>query len=327
MVDRLQDMRMFRLVVQTGSLSTAGRQMGLSPAAMSGRLKAMEEFYGLRLLKRNTRSLSPTAEGQLLFENALKILEQVDALDSVIKNGQSDLLGTIGLTCPTDLGRQWVSQLVDAFIRENPHVSIRLFFTDRILDFVESGSDIAIRFGDLPDSSLIARSLGVDRQMVCCSPQYLEQHGTPLHPEDLHQHNCLVQLRADFALDRWKFMSKGGPTTIQVKGNRLANDGFTLRQWAVQGLGIIWKSVWEVAEDIQAKRLVPLLEDYQCPTTGFHLLTEGGKKLPPRVRSFVEFAVQYFKHLDTASRHILSPTPDAIVLREAKPPADRQIPA
>ncbi|WP_414912319.1 LysR family transcriptional regulator [Pseudomonas sp. IT-P44] len=327
MVDRLQDMRMFRLVVQTGSLSTAGRQMGLSPAAMSGRLKAMEEFYGLRLLKRNTRSLSPTAEGQLLFENALKILEQVDALDSVIKNGQSDLLGTIGLTCPTDLGRQWVSQLVDAFIRENPHVSIRLFFTDRILDFVESGSDIAIRFGDLPDSSLIARSLGVDRQMVCCSPQYLEQHGTPLHPEDLHQHNCLVQLRADFALDRWKFISKGVPTTIQVKGNRLANDGFTLRQWAVQGLGIIWKSVWEVAEDIQAKRLVPLLEDYQCPTTGFHLLTEGGKKLPPRVRSFVEFAVQYFKHLDTASRHILSPTPDAIVLREAKPSADRQIPA
>ena len=327
MVDRLQDMRMFRLVVQTGSLSTAGRQMGLSPAAMSGRLKAMEEFYGLRLLKRNTRSLSPTAEGQLLFENALKILEQVDALDSVIKNGQSDLLGTIGLTCPTDLGRQWVSQLVDAFIRENPHVSIRLFFTDRILDFVESGSDIAIRFGDLPDSSLIARSLGVDRQMVCCSPQYLEQHGTPLHPEDLHQHNCLVQLRADFALDRWKFISKAVPTTIQVKGNRLANDGFTLRQWAVQGLGIIWKSVWEVAEDIQAKRLVPLLEDYQCPTTGFHLLTEGGKKLPPRVRSFVEFAVQYFKHLDTASRHILSPTPDAIVLREAKPPADRQIPA
>lgn len=318
---------MFRLVVQTGALSTAGRQMGLSPAAMSGRLKAMEEFYGLRLLKRNTRSLSPTAEGQLLFENALKILEQVDALDSVIKNGQSDLLGTIGLTCPTDLGRQWVSQLVDAFIRENPHVSIRLFFTDRILDFVESGSDIAIRFGDLPDSSLIARSLGVDRQMVCCSPQYLEQHGTPLHPEDLHQHNCLVQLRADFALDRWKFISKGVPTTIQVKGNRLANDGFTLRQWAVQGLGIIWKSVWEVAEDIQAKRLVPLLEDYQCPTTGFHLLTEGGKKLPPRVRSFVEFAVQYFKHLDTASRHILSPTPDAIVLREAKPPADRQIPA
>lgn len=318
---------MFRLVVQTGSLSTAGRQMGLSPAAMSGRLKAMEEFYGLRLLKRNTRSLSPTAEGQLLFENALKILEQVDALDSVIKNGQSDLLGTIGLTCPTDLGRQWVSQLVDAFIRENPHVSIRLFFTDRILDFVESGSDIAIRFGDLPDSSLIARSLGVDRQMVCCSPQYLEQHGTPLHPEDLHQHNCLVQLRADFALDRWKFISKGVPSTIQVKGNRLANDGFTLRQWAVQGLGIIWKSVWEVAEDIQAKRLVPLLEDYQCPTTGFHLLTEGGKKLPPRVRSFVEFAVQYFKHLDTASRHILSPTPDAIVLREAKPPADRQIPA
>lgn len=306
MVDRLQDMRLFRLVVQTGSLSTAGRQMGLSPAAMSGRLKAMEEFYGLRLLKRNTRSLSPTAEGQLLFENALKILEEVDALDNIIKNGHSDLLGTIGLTCPTDLGRQWVSQLVDAFIRENPHVSIRLFFTDRILDFVESGSDIAIRFGDLPDSSLIARSLGVDRPMVCCSPEYLQRHPKPLVPEDLHQHNCLVQLRADFALDRWKFMHNGLSSTIQVKGNRLANDGFTLRQWAVQGLGIIWKSVWEVADDIQAQRLVPLLEDYQCATTGFHVLTEGGKKLPARVKSFVDFAVQYFKNLDMPARHILT---------------------
>ncbi|MBS7844059.1 LysR family transcriptional regulator [Pseudomonas fluorescens] len=320
MVDRLQDMRLFRLVVQTGSLSTAGRQMGLSPAAMSGRLKAMEEFYGLRLLKRNTRSLSPTAEGQLLFENALKILEDVDALDSIIKNGHSDLLGTIGLTCPTDLGRQWVSQLVDAFLRDNPHVSVRLFFTDRILDFVESGSDIAIRFGDLPDSSLIARSLGVDRPMICCAPEYLHRYGAPLTPEDLHQHNCLVQLRADFALDRWKFIKDGVSTTIQVKGNRLANDGFTLRQWAIQGLGIIWKSVWEVADDIQAKRLIPLLEDYQCPTAGFHLLTEGGKKLPQRVKSFVEFAVQYFKHLDMPARHVLA-------LNQAAQPAGRPEPA
>jgi len=305
MVDRLQDMRLFRLVVQTGSLSTAGRQMGLSPAAMSGRLKAMEEFYGLRLLKRNTRSLSPTAEGQLLFENAQKILEEVDALDSIIKNGHSDLLGTIGLTCPIDLGRQWISQLVDSFISENPQIRIRLFFTDRVLDFVESGSDIAIRFGDLPDSSLIARSLGVDRQIVCCSPEYLEQHGAPLKPEDLLQHNCLVHTRADFTLDRWKFMSKGVATTIQVKGNRLANDGYTLRQWGVQGLGIIWKSHWEVADDIQAKRLIPLLEDFQCPSTGFHLLTEGGKKLPLRVKTFVDFAVQYFKKIDTPPQHNL----------------------
>jgi DNA-binding transcriptional LysR family regulator len=305
MVDRLQDMRLFRLVVQTGSLSTAGRQMGLSPAAMSGRLKAMEEFYGLRLLKRNTRSLSPTAEGQLLFENSRKILEEVDNLDSIIKNGHGDLLGTIGLTCPTDLGRQWISQLVDSFIAENPHIVIRLFLTDRVLDFVESGSDIAIRFGDLPDSSLIARSLGVDRHIVCCSPEYLLQHGAPRTPEDLLHHNCLVHLSADFTLDRWKFMDKGVPTTIQVKGNRMANDGFTLRQWGVQGLGIIWKSVWEVADDLQAKRLVPLLEDYQCSSTGFHLLTEGGKKLPSRVKSFVDYAVQYFKKLDTPSQYTL----------------------
>ncbi|WP_280345413.1 LysR family transcriptional regulator [Pseudomonas sp. BN607] len=307
MADRLQDLRLFRLVVQSGSLSMAGRQLGLSPAAMSGRLKAMEEFYGLRLLKRNTRGLSPTAEGLYLFESAQKILEDVEALDSVIRGGSAQLRGTIGVTCPTDLGRQWVSQLVDAFVEEHPHVTVRLFFTDRLLDFVESGSDIAIRYGNLPDSTLVARSLGGDRRIVCCSPDYLACHGTPQCPEQLQEHNCLIHLQADFPQDKWRFTRDGETFSVHVRGNRLVNDGFTLRQWALQGLGIAWKSVWEVAEDIHEQRLVPLLEDFSCPATGFHLLTEGGKKLPQRVRAFVDFAVRYFNELETPARHLLKP--------------------
>ncbi|MFG5864143.1 LysR family transcriptional regulator [Metapseudomonas sp. CR1201] len=305
MADRFQDLRLFRLVVQTGSLSMAGRQLGLSPAAMSGRLKAMEEFYGIRLVKRNTRGLSPTAEGLYLFEAAQKILEDVEVLDSVIRSGNSQLRGSIGVTCPTDLGRQWVSQMVDAFIEENPHVTVRLFFTDRLLDFVESGSDIAIRYGNLPDSSLVARSLGGDRRIVCCSPSYLARHGAPRYPEELLEHNCLVHLQADFPQDKWRFTRDGMTFSVQVKGNRLVNDGFTLRQWALQGLGIAWKSVWEVAEDIEEQRLVPLLEDFTCPATGFHLLTEGGRKLPQRVKAFVDFAVHYFNNLQTPARHLL----------------------
>lgn len=305
MADRFQDLRLFRLVVQTGSLSMAGRQLGLSPAAMSGRLKAMEEFYGIRLVKRNTRGLSPTAEGLYLFEAAQKILEDVESLDSAIRCGNSQLRGSIGVTCPTDLGRQCVSKLVDAFVEENPNVTVRLFFTDRLLDFVESGSDIAIRYGNLPDSSLVARSLGGDRCIVCCSPAYLKRHGAPQCPEDLLEHNCLIHLRADFPQDKWRFTRDGTTFSVQVRGNRMVNDGFTLRQWALQGLGIAWKSVWEVAEDIQEQRLVPLLEDFKCPATGFHLLTEGGKKLPQRVKAFVDYAAHYFNDLQTPARHLL----------------------
>ncbi|MFJ3366895.1 LysR family transcriptional regulator [Pseudomonas sp. NPDC086251] len=305
MVDRIQDMKLFRLVVQTGSLSAAGRHLGLSPAAMSGRLKAMEDMYGLPLLKRNSRSLTPTEEGQYFYEKALLILEEVDALDSTIKGGQTDLSGTIGLTCPTDLGRQIITPMIDAFIEEHPQVNFRLFMSDRVLNFVEFGLDLAIRWGTLPDSSLTAYSLGIDRPMVCCSPMYIEKHGAPRHLGELQSHNCFVQLRADEPLDRWGFMQNGAQTAIQVKGNRLTDDGSTLRKWAVQGLGIIRKGVWEIADDLDAGRLVPLLEEFHCPTTTFHLVADGGRQLPTRVRSFVDFTVDYFKHLDTPARHHL----------------------
>jgi DNA-binding transcriptional LysR family regulator len=307
MVDRIQDMKLFRLVVQTGSLTAAGRQLGLSPAAMSGRLKAMEDMYGLPLLKRSTRSLTPTEEGQYFYEKALVILEEVDSLDNTIKTGQTDLSGTIGLTCPTDLGRQLITHLVDAFIKENPHITVRLFMSDRVLNFVEYGLDLAIRWGTLPDSTVTAYSLGVDRPMVCCAPAYIEKFGIPNRIEELHQHNCFVQLRADEPMDRWSFMQSGVQTSIQVKGDRLTDDGSTLRNWAVQGLGIIRKGIWEIADDLDAKRLVPVLEEFHCPTTTFHLVTDGGRQIPSRVKSFIEFTVDYFKHLDTpARRHLIA---------------------
>ncbi|WP_420997959.1 LysR family transcriptional regulator [Cupriavidus sp. 30B13] len=299
-------MRLFRLVVQTGSLSTAGRQLGLSPAAMSGRLKAMEEFYGAPLLKRSTRGLSTTPEGQYLFENSQGILDEVESLDRAIKGGHADLRGTIGITCPIDLGRQYVSQLVDAFVAENPGVTFRIIFSDQVLNFVDRGLDVAIRWGNLPDSSMVARPLGDDRPVACCSPAYLDKHGAPRTPDELRSHNCLIQLRADFPLDRWRFMQDGFATSVQVRGNRMTNDGYILRQWAISGLGLIWKGAWEVGADIVASRLVPVLEDHHLPATRFHLLTDGSKRLTVRVKSFVDFAVQYFKQMEEPARHLVA---------------------
>lgn len=306
MADRIQDMRLFRLVVQTGSLSTAGRQLGLSPATMSGRIKAMEEHYRVPLLKRSTRGLSTTPEGQYLFENSLSILEEVETLDRAIRGGHADLQGSIGVTCPIDLGRQYVSGLVDAFVAKNPGITFRIIFSDQVLNFVDRGLDVAIRWGNLPDSSLVARGLGNDRPVVCGSPTYFERHGMPRTLEDLQKHNCLVQLRADFPVDRWRFMQDGFTTSVQVRGDRMTNDGYILRQWALSGFGLIWKNAWEVGADVQAGRLIPVLEDYHLPAARFHLLTDGTKGLTFRVKTFVDFTVDYFKKMDEPARHLVA---------------------
>jgi DNA-binding transcriptional LysR family regulator len=299
MSDRLQDLELFRLVVKTGSLTAAGRHLGLSPATMTLRIQAMETFYGVKLLKRTTRNLSPTNEGQLLFENSKRVLEEMDALDAAIKQGGKDIRGAISLTAPTDLGRQYVGGLIDEFIAAHPNVQVKLVLTDRVLDFVESGADIAIRYGNLPDSSLITRRLGFDRLIPCCSPAYAAAHGVPTHPSDLQKHNCLVFLRASSPLDAWRFTEDGNPLVVTVYGNRQTNDGVTLRAWALQGLGIALKSVLEIAEDLKEGRLIALLDAYTQETQGLHLLTESGRNLPQRVRVFIDFATRYFKRLHT----------------------------
>jgi DNA-binding transcriptional LysR family regulator len=298
MSDRLQDLELFRLVVKTGSLTAAGRLLGLSPATMTARIQAMETFYGVKLLRRTTRNLSPTNEGQIRFEGAKRVLEEAEALDASIKQGSQDVRGSISLTAPTDLGRQYVAALVDEFIGFHPNIQVKLVLTDRVLDFVESGADVAIRYGNLPDSSLITRRLGRDRLIPCCSPAYAARRGIPEHPRELDAHNCLVFLRASSTSNVWHFSENGNPLTVPVYGDRQTNDGVTLRAWALQGIGIAMKSALEIVEDLRENRLVALLEPYTRETQGLHLLTESGRNLPQRVRVFIDFSVQYFKTLE-----------------------------
>jgi DNA-binding transcriptional LysR family regulator len=265
---------------------------------MTARIQAMESLYGVKLLRRTTRNLSATNEGQLLFEGAQRVLEEMEALETAVRQGSREVRGSISLTAPTDLGRQYVAGLVDAFIALHPHVQIRLVLTDRVLDFVESGADVAIRYGNLPDSALITRRLGLDRLIPCCSPAYAARRGVPAHPNELQAHNCLVFLRAASPHNVWHFTEEGAPLAVPVFGDRQTNDGVTLRSWALQGVGIALKSVLEIAEDLRDGRLIPLLDPFTRETQGLHLLTESSRNLPQRVRVFIDFAVQHFRALN-----------------------------
>ncbi|CAH2408098.1 LysR family transcriptional regulator [Mesorhizobium escarrei] len=296
-MDRIQDLHLFRTVVRAGSLTSAGNHLGLSPAAMSGRLKALEAHYGVSLLKRSTRSMNLTPEGRLLFENSDRVIEEFDTLEATLRRGGSDLRGSITLTCPSDLGRQHVAGMVDEFLAENPEIQLRMFLTDNLLDIVETGCDVAIRYGNLPDSALTTRRLGPNRRLICCAPAYAERHGMPATPHDLAQHNCLTLLRSDRIMDEWEFVRDGETTTVRVQGDRMSSDGFALRQMAMDGVGLVRKSLWDVADDLKSGRLLSVLDDYTRSPFGFHLLTDHRTMMPRRIRLFIDFAVRYFKRL------------------------------
>ena len=284
----LSNLSLFLNIVEKGSLSAAGRETGLSPTSVSERLAALEAHYGVVLLNRTTRSISLTDEGRLLVEGAKQVLGEVTELETRIRYGAESLSGGIRISVPNDTGQQIVSSEIAKFIDENPNINIDFLLSDGYVDIVGQGIDIALRFGRITDSSLRLRPLGVTRRIVCASPAYLEKNGIPKTPVDLKNHNCLL-MRFGPNLDNvWRFGPDGTKQIVTVRGNRVANDGGLVRQWALEGRGIVWKAELDVGEDIRAGRLVELLGDYSSPPTPFQMLFPPSRTQPRRVKALAD---------------------------------------
>lgn len=293
-MDRIDSLALFLRIVEKGGLATAGRDFGLSPAAVTERLAALEAHYGARLLNRTTRAISLTDEGRLLLEGARDLVNEAKDLEARVRHGVEQLSGPVRLSAPLDLGRQQVVQMLDCFLAAHPRVSIDLTLSDSYIDLVAQGIDLGIRFGDLKDSSLKARRLGLSRRLVCASPDYLERYGAPDHPEDLAKHNCLLMRFGENIDQEWPFVIEGKRRLIFVRGNRQANDGGLVRHWCLAGHGIALKAIWDVREDIAAGRLIELLSDYEQPSSSLQVVYPGGRSLPKRVRALIEFLAEAF---------------------------------
>ena len=288
----VHNMRLFLTIVEKGSLVAAARETGLSSTTVSERLASLEQYFGVVLINRTTRSISLTEEGRTLVEGAKQVLAELEELESRIRHGAQTLSGPIRISVPIDLGRGVVSQVMANFARENPDVSLELSLSDGFTDIVGQGFDLAVRFGQVLDSSLRIRQLGSFRRIVCAAPTYLERHGVPGTPTELAQHNCLV-MRFGAALDNvWSFGPEDAPQQVTVKGNRIANDGSLVRQWAVEGHGICLKSELDVQEDLEQGRLVPLLEDVAAPPKPLQLMFPPARDQPRRVKAFAEALCQ-----------------------------------
>jgi DNA-binding transcriptional LysR family regulator len=289
-----EDMAIFVRVIELGSLSAAGRDMRMSPAVVSNRIARLEGDLGIRLLHRTTRRVNPTEEGSTFYEHCVAILNELEQVESLLTARTDEPRGPIKVTAPAVFGRLHVAPFVPEFLAKYPNMQVRLHLTDSLVDLIQERIDLAIRIAHLEDSTAIVRKLAPNRRVIVAAPSYLDQHPGPQEPSDLLEHNCLLLRFPGSKQYRWTLDSPEGPVTLRVGGNMDSNTGEALRDWCLAGHGLAMKSVWEVAEDIAAGRLIVVLPDFPPLGYGIYALYPHSRFVPARVRVFIDFLAEKY---------------------------------
>lgn len=285
-MDAFKQIGAFVSVATRGSLSAAARAEGVTPAIIGRRLDALEARLGVKLMLRTTRKLTLTFEGQAFLEDCQRVLNDLANAEAAVSLGGVKASGQLRVSAPAGFGRRHVAPLVGAFMQANPEVTVSLDLSDRLVDLVNENIDCAVRIGELQDSSLVSVRLAEMRRMVVASPAYLVARGVPRTPADLAQHECLslVQQRG------WVFRDpeSGAVETRKVGGRFACNDGAVLHEWALDGKGLAWRSLWEVGRDLDEGRLASVLDAWQAAPMGIYAVFPQRRHLPLRVRLFID---------------------------------------
>lgn len=289
----MRDMAVFVAAADGGSLSAASRRLDISPAVASMAIKRLEDELGVPLLIRTTRSLRLTREGQVFLEPIRQAMQLLADARQDAEVGRAVLRGPLQLSAPSDLGRNAVLSWLDEFQHQHPQVELRLFLSDRLADIFRQPIDLALRYGGLTDSSLVALPIAPhNRRVLCASPAYLKSTGTPNTPQALSEHNCLCFRVGESPHDVWHFQKGDASCSVQVHGNRSADDGEAVRRWALAGHGIAYKSALDVADDLRTKRLVRLCPDWQGELSPLSLVCAQRRSISPLVQSLRRFLEQ-----------------------------------
>ena len=288
------DMTAFVRAVERGGFSSAARELGLTPSAISKLVTRMEDRLGVRLLNRTTRRLALTPEGEAFFHRARRILADIEEAENEVARFRERPSGRLRISVGTAFGGYQFVPALPEFLARYPEIEVEITMTDRIVDLMEEGADVGIRSGTLLDSSLIARRICDMERVICASPAYLRRHGTPRRPEDLAGHNCLV-LAAAPQFHRWPFDTPDGVRNVEVGGNVSASNAETLVQLAIMGLGIIRLADVIVGDAIAKGLLRPVLADvHHVEPLPLHAVFPHGRHRSPRVAALVDFLVEKF---------------------------------
>ncbi|MBW8905516.1 MAG: LysR family transcriptional regulator [Betaproteobacteria bacterium] len=295
-MDRVAAMQVFALVVETGSFAKAAERLALSTSAASRHIAELETHLQTRLLNRTTRRVSLTESGRAFYERAVQLLADLAEAEQEASSAAVVPRGTIRLTTSVNFGVRHVAPAIAAFLAEHREVRFDVSLSDRIVDLVEEGFDLAIRIGAPVAENLVARKLGETRLVPCASPGYLAEHGAPKTPEDLAEHSCFTY---EYVSPRhvWRFRDRSGAErTVRVSGRLHSNNGDLLAEAAASGAGIVFEPAFIVGPEVRAGRLVPLLQDFVPPPVPIYALYPSRKHLSAKVRRFVEFLIERFSH-------------------------------
>ena len=295
-MDRFQAIQVFAQVVEAGSFSAAADRLGLSATATSRHVADLEAHLHTRLLNRTTRRVSLTESGRAFYERSVQLLADLDEAEQEAMRAAVVPRGTIKLTTAVTFGVRHVAPVISEFLAAHSGVRFDVSLSDRIVDLVEEGFDLAIRIGAPGTENIVARKVGETRLLPCAAPSYLAAHGAPQVPEDLARHNCFTY---EYVAPRnvWRFRdAHGAERPVRVSGNLHSNNGDLLAEAAARGAGVVFEPAFIAGPDVRAGRLVPLLQDFEPPATPIYAVYPSRKHLSAKVRIFVDFLVERFSH-------------------------------
>lgn len=289
-MDRFGDLDVFAHVVTARGMSAAGRQLKLSPAVISKRIRRLEERLGARLLQRTTRQLSLTEAGQGFYERVVSILASIEEAEAWVASGSGQARGMLRVSAPTSFGRMHIAPHLKPFLDANPLVAVELILTDDFVDVVGEGFDLAVRIADLQDSSLVARRLAPNHRVLCAAPVYLAQAGNPTTIEELPRHTLIAH-----NADQWRLDGPSGPVTVRVGGPLRTNSSEVVREALLAGVGIALRSTWDVGPELKSGRLVRVLPQYSVgQRVAVHAVYPSRRHMEQKLRAFVDYLAELY---------------------------------
>lgn len=302
-------MRVFTAVVEAGGFARAADALDLSRGMATRHVAKLEARLGVRLLNRTTRKLSLTEAGSDYYQRATQILALVDEAESSMTSSVATRRGTLRVATSAGFGVGHLDRAIGRYLQRYPEVTVDVALAERNVDLVEEGFDLAVRVAAQGDPGYVARRLSRVRTVPCASPAYLERRGTPQAPEDLIAHNCLTYMHRNWK-DEWRFSRGGVERKVRIAGNLRGNNGSMMVKPAIDGLGVIVEPDFLVGEALRQRRLVLILPDWESTELSLYAVYTNRKFLPPKVRSFVDFLVEYFEPVPYWHSHV-QPVRDA----------------
>jgi len=293
-MDKVMSMRVFSAVAKNGSFSSAAKKLSISKAMASKHVQNLESSLGVRLFNRTTRKLNLTDVGSAYYDKVDAILTDIDETELAISQLNSEPKGTLKIMAPPSFGAFHLSRALSVYLRKYPDVSTVIELSNRVPDLVEDGIDLAFYLGELDDSSFVARKIASTRRVICASPYYLKQNGTPQTPDDLAKHNCMIYAPRT-VLSEWDFINNNVKIKVKISGDIQCNDGDALRIAAIQGCGIAQLPTYMVGLDIQSGRLNALLEEYEPEKLPIYAIYNHRKYLSAKIQTFIEFMYELYQ--------------------------------